>query len=835
MKKNSQYQCSFDQIVYKRYIDRSLELYGTIEYDQDFDFEIYINNVYVGFDCHKELIPDTSATKFSILIPLSDDPIKVKVILKTDTLMTPVLELHEKDIRKATIEEGIHAQIDEYINNGQAQVTGYAFSTNKKDLTITLLNENNEKVNHQVRYVPRSDLVEKHIIDKDQWNCGFYLTFEGKKNHKYQLIFSDGKTQKEIVLDHEKKESKALKLFKVDNMKRIYKYIQTYGIGRPFEYIQKRGLKAAIHKFFKSEDYVNYDAWIKEHAPSEEELAKQREHQFEKQPKISLIVACYNTPLNYLKEMIESVENQTYTNYELCIADGSSDHEVEDYLKQYYGDHDSIKYTYLNGNRGISENMNAAMALATGDYIGFFDHDDLLTPDALYEMVKVINEHEDAFFIYSDEDKTDEHSSSYFTPNFKPDFNLDLLLSVNYICHFLVVSQSLIQKVGLLNKDFDGAQDYDFVLRCVDELKEQGIYHIPKILYHWRFHKESTAGNPKSKTWAFEAGQRAIEDYYKRNSIEATVEFGPALGLYRTHYAIQGQPLISIIIPNKDHKEDLQRCVDSILKRSTYKNYEIIIVENNSTEKSTFDYYQELEKHDSIQVVTWKDEFNYSAINNFGRKYAKGDYLLFLNNDTEVISEHWLEEMLGLCQRKDVGAVGAQLIYPDHTIQHGGAILGVEGVAGHVFLNYPENELGYNGYLQIVRDYSAVTAACMMVKASVFDEVNGFTEALKVAFNDIDLCLKIDSKKYRIVYTPYAKLTHYESKSRGEDTDGAKLERFNSEVDTMLKKWGNVIRAGDPCYNPNLSLIINNEFHLKTRDDENDWDWIFRQHGIEKE
>ena len=488
----------------------------------------------------------------------------------------------------------------------------------------------------------------------------------------------------------------------------------------------------------------------------------------------------------------------------------------EKYVKDHYAQDDKIRFVRLQENYGISGNMNAAMDIATGDFIALYDHDDTLTLDALYENVRVLNENSNIEFIYSDEDKMDSEGERFFEPHFKPDFNYDLLCSTNYICHFLVVKKSLIDQVGKLRKEFDGAQDFDFVLRLSDACGPEKIHHIPKVLYHWRFHQNSTAANPESKMYAFEAGKKAVQAFYDAKGIHATVEHGASLGIYRTKYILDSHPKVSIIIPNKDHVDDLSRCINSIEAKSTYDNYEYIIVENNSTEQSTFDYYKELEsKNSKVKVVTWKNEFNYSAINNFGTKYASGDYYLLLNNDTEVITPEFIEELLGYCMRKDVGAVGARLYYPDDTIQHAGVIVGLQGIAGHAFVGLERDNPGYFARPMTQQDYSAVTAACMMVDKNIYEEVGGLNEQLKVAFNDIDFCLKIREKGYKIVYNPYCELYHYESKSRGEENTFDKVDRFNGEINYFEKRWHDILANGDPYYNPNLTYK-KNDFSLTT-------------------
>lgn len=549
---------------------------------------------------------------------------------------------------------------------------------------------------------------------------------------------------------------------------------------------------------------ISYKDWLKKNQVTKKELDEQRIHTFEYNPLISLVIPLYETDHRFFCQLIASVLNQTYQNFEICFADGSATDELKSVIEKNYPGEKRIKYKKLEKNLMISGNTNAAVEMAEGEFIAFADHDDLLTLDAFYEVVKALNEDRDVEFVYSDEDKTNFENKKYFEPHFKPDFSIDLLRSVNYICHLVVVKKSLADEIGYLRDEFNGAQDYDFVLRACEKAKK--IYHVPKVLYHWRSHEKSTAGNPESKLYAFEAGKRAIEAHYERVGIEAGVELTPNLGLYRSRFSIKGAPLVSIVIPNKDHIEDLDKCLQSIFTKSTYKNYEVIIVENNSEWPETFEYYRKLETNDRCRVIYWDKEFNYSAINNFGAKEAKGEYLLLLNNDTEIITPEWLEEMLGYCQREDVGAVGARLYYPDDTIQHAGVILGFGGIAGHAAIGQDRYELGYMARALTPQDVSIVTAACMMVDKKVFDEVGGLDERLRVAFNDVDFCMKIREKDYLVVYNPYAELYHYESKSRGQEDTPEKVARFAGEIDIFKSKWEAELKKGDPYYNPNLSL-----------------------------
>ncbi|MGL4774337.1 MAG: glycosyltransferase family 2 protein, partial [Clostridium sp.] len=557
-------------------------------------------------------------------------------------------------------------------------------------------------------------------------------------------------------------------------------------------------------------DTVNYDEWFKKNKVTEETLQLQREHVFEYTPKISIVVPTYNTKKEFLIEMIESVRNQSYSNWELCIADGASTlQETLETLKEYESD-ERIKIKYLDKNLMISGNTNHALELVTGEYIGLFDHDDLLTEDALYEVVKVLNENRDADFIYSDEDKVDETGSEYFDPHFKPDWSPDTLTSYNYITHFTVFAKKLLNECGNFNSEFDGSQDYDMFLRLTE--KANNIVHIPKILYHWRVHKNSTAGGIGQKKYAIDAAKKALKNHLNRMGYEGKIKDGLFAGSYKTEYSIIGNPKVSIVIPNKDQVDTLKKCINSILKRSTYKNYEIIIAENNSEEEKTFKYYKELESKNNIKVVVWDSGFNYSAINNFAVKQSSGEYIILLNNDIEIISNKWIEEMLMHAQRKDVGIVGAKLYYEDDTIQHAGVILGIGGVAGHSHKYFHRAEDGHVGRLKVIQNLSAVTAACLMVRRDVYDEVEGLDEEFKVAFNDVDFCMKVRTRNYNVIFTPYAEMYHYESKSRGSEDTPEKIKRFNGEIARFEEKWGLWIR--DPYYNENLTLE-REDFSLK--------------------
>ena len=539
---------------------------------------------------------------------------------------------------------------------------------------------------------------------------------------------------------------------------------------------------------------------------TEEELAAQRDQVFPKKITFSIVVPLYNTPPKFLHEMIRSVIDQTYGDWELCMADGSDgDHcDVERICSGYVKKDHRIKYRKLEKNLGISGNTNACLEMATGDYIGLFDHDDLLHPAALHEVMKAVCE-QDADFIYTDENTFHNDPRDAFCPHFKPDFAPDTLRSYNYICHFTVFSRQLLK--GLpegFRSDFDGSQDYDLILRLTE--KAQHIVHIPKILYYWRGHSGSVASDISAKPYTLAAAKRALSEHLARVGLSGEVMDSVVPSTYQIKYKLLSTPLISILIPNKDHIDDLKKCISSIEEKTTYPFWEIIIIENNSVEEETFRFYESIQQKKNIYVVHWKSTFNYSAINNFGAEFAKGEHFILLNNDVEVISPDWIEQMLMFSQRHDVGAVGCMLYYPDDTIQHAGVILGIGGVGGHAHKYFHRGDYGYMSRLTIAQNYSAVTAACMMIPRHVWNEVGGLDESFAVAFNDVDLCMRIRKAGYLIVWTPYAELYHYESKSRGLEDTPEKKKRFEGEVCHFQECWAKELAAGDPYYNPNLTL-----------------------------
>ena len=591
------------------------------------------------------------------------------------------------------------------------------------------------------------------------------------------------------------------------NIKNLAKRLTLYNLKKGVLYLKRYGVRDFLVRLSErfADGETDYNKWFRSHELTAEERERQSRREWKQPPLISVVVPVYRTPEVFLRQMIESVRAQTYTKWELCLTDGSgSDTEPQRIIKEYQEKDERIRYKRLEKNEGIAGNTNAAFAMAVGDYIALFDHDDLLTEDALYEVAKAIGSQGKPDLIYTDEDKVTADLKEYFQPHFKPDFNLDLLRSNNYICHFLVVKKTLLDQAGGQNSEYDGAQDYDFIFRCAE--KAGMIVHIPKVLYHWRIHQASTADNPLGKDYALEAGKNAIEAHLKRCGQPAQVMMMKDRGFYRVKYQVQGEPLVSIIIPNKDESETLKRCLDSIKNFTTYKNYEIIIVENNSTDEKTFEYYRSIDGKDGIRVIRWKQGFNYSAINNFGAAAAKGQYLLLLNNDITVITPDWIEELLGHCQRKEVGIVGARLYFPDDTIQHAGIVIGIGGSAGSLFVGMKRERTGYMHKAILQQDLSAVTAACMMVKREAFDKINGLDENMSVAFNDVDFCLRVREAGYLVVYNPHVEMYHFESKTRGYEDTEEKKQRFDREREYLCTRWEKLLTDGDPYYNKNLSL-----------------------------
>ena len=555
---------------------------------------------------------------------------------------------------------------------------------------------------------------------------------------------------------------------------------------------------------------INYDDWVKRYdtlsvadiEPMKLKLAAQK-----LQPLISIVMPTYNPKIEWLIEAIESVQAQIYPHWELCIADDcSSDPRVQETLQAMAQKDKRIKVVTREKNGHISAASNSALELAQGEWIALMDHDDLLPIHALYCVAQTIHQHPDAQMIYSDEDKINEQGTR-LDPYFKPDWNIDLFYSHNMFSHLGVYRKTLIDHVGGFRLGFEGAQDYDLALRCIEQIDHQHIHHIPRMLYHWRVHAQSTAQSSEAKPYAAIAGQKALNEHFQRTQLNAQcllLDFG----MYRTQYALPERlPLVSLIIPTKNAQKLVMQCVESILEKTTYPNYEIIIVDNASDDAQAIAYFKQLaNEHSNIRVIRDDRPFNYSQLNNNAVQYTNGELIGLINNDIEVISPDWLGEMVSIALQKNVGAVGAKLYYPNNTIQHAGVVIGLGGVANHVFKHAYRDSLGYFGRAKLISSYSAVTAACLIIKKSIFTEVGGLDEEnLKVAFNDVDFCLKVRSAGYRNVWTSFAELYHHESVSRGADDIPEKRQRFEQEVAHMRKKW-QTDKFEDPAYSPNLTL-----------------------------
>ena len=600
--------------------------------------------------------------------------------------------------------------------------------------------------------------------------------------------------------------------------KNFWERVRRYGsIKGVIRKIKSKQIERSAYKYHGTESFLTGEA-----------LQKAKERKFRKDHVFSFLIPLYNTPEKFLRELIDSVEAQIYGGWELCFADGSDEEHgyVADIVAEYAAHEGGqrIKYRKLDHNGGISENTNACFDLATGDYYALMDHDDLLHPSALYEFMKVL-EVKDAWFIYSDEATFQGDSvNNMVTLHFKPDFAIDNLRANNYICHLSAFKRELVEKAGKFRSEYDGSQDHDLILRLTHEAKiyPDGIVHVPHILYYWRSHAGSTAADINAKTYAIEAARRAVASSLEQDGMEG-FEIDPSRAfatIFRLKYKLLATHMVSIIIPNKDHEEDLRRCVDSIMVRTAYDNYEIIIVENGSTTQEIRDYYEELKEAPIVKIIEVKqDEFNFSELINKGVEASSGDYVLMLNNDTEVLTRTWIEEMMMYGQREDVGAVGCKLFYPDLTVQHAGIVigLGAHRTAGHIHYKLTNTNLGYMGRLCYAQNFSAVTGACLLISRANFDACGGLDTDFAVALNDVDLCLKLRHMGKVNVFTPFAELYHYESASRGSDVNGESGERaarYEKEAEAFRQKWAEDLAAGDPYFNPNFSLDYSN-FTLK--------------------
>jgi glycosyltransferase involved in cell wall biosynthesis len=571
--------------------------------------------------------------------------------------------------------------------------------------------------------------------------------------------------------------------------------------------LQTEGMRGISHRLFRSHR-VDYTRWVREYDTIDKKKREQISAVIKSMPfmpKISVILPVYNPPLDMLNMAIQSVRNQLYPNWELCIADDASKtKEVIELLKRHSSEDSRIKLTMRSENGHISQSSNSALELATGEFVALFDHDDLLPEHALFWVADAIIKYPEAGIIYSDEDKIDLKGNRQ-APYFKTDWNPDLFLSQNLISHLGVYRTSLLREIGGFRTGLEGSQDYDLALRCIERIKPEQIIHIPRVLYHWRIHSASTASSTAAKPYTIISGERALNEHLKRCNIAGRAEH--AGHGYRIHYDLPlNPPLVSLIIPTRNGLSFLRQCIESILTKTTYPNYEILVIDNGSDDPEIMAYFANIAKHPNLRVIRDDQPFNYSAINNDAVKRAHGTILGLINNDIEVISPNWLSEMVSLALQPGAGAIGAKLLYPNNTVQHAGVIMGIGGVADHTHKHFPRDNYGYCGRASLISNYSAVTGACLIVKKSIYNEVNGLNETdLKVAFNDVDFCLKIKEAGYRNIWTPYAELYHHESVSRGRENTATKKNRYLQEMLYMKHRWNQILLA-DPAYSPNLTI-----------------------------
>ena len=696
---------------------------------------------------------------------------------------------------------GIKRQSITGIKNPLLTIEG---TCSKKNVSFIVL-EDGEEVEHTLFNVAEKDgfgikaplrvdskYIKVYAIDGDKR----LLIFNSKMNvfnrvaHRFEMFVSDAYSLLKAILVTLKKG--------IVYFWKEYHFLVPPKLWGKFakDYIHR--VKVRGVKYYREPNDINeYNDWINEYELYEEEV------ELRYKPLISVLIPVYNVSYTLLSRCIDSILNNTYPNFEICLVDDKSTNEdTLIALDEYEKKDPRVKVKHRTENGHISRTTNDALNMAKGEFVALVDNDDEITPNALYEVVKALNEDKNLDFIYSDEDKLNENGRRCY-PNFKPDFSPDTLLSSNYICHLAVIRKSLVEKVGGFEVGLEGAQDHDLFLKCSEQTDK--IHHIPKILYHWRIIPGSTADKIDNKSYALETGKKVVENALKRRGIDADVKIDEPSIHYIVEYKIKKEPLVSIIIPTKDYADVTRKCLESVFKKTTYKNFEVILMNNNSEKEETFKLFEEYKKkYDNFKVIDANYEFNYSRINNEAVKKSKGEYICLLNNDTEILTPEWLTVMVSYAMQDHIGCVGPKLLYPDDTVQHGGVIVGLGGVASHAYIGTPRNDIGDFGRLRVPYNYAAVTAACLVVKKSKYLEVKGLEESLKVAYNDIDFNLKLLDKGYYNVFTPQVELHHYESKSRGYDTTPEKFDRYKKEEDYMYEKWDKYIK-NDPFYNPNYT------------------------------
>lgn len=727
---------------------------------------------------------------------------KLRIFERDGANLKEAYAIETKKIEK--LKDKIPMSVDEFVLDDRGiSVSGWCIA--REDYSVCLKDASGAAISGKIMDRRRTDVEQAYPECKKEWIQGYLFTSKERIKGKVTVeVCCDG--AKESV-QHSFRQALPMKIGKSIKEQgwKIKVYYQQFGL--------KQTVRRAIEKL-GGKEVRTYEAFRRRYFPDKKELNRQRKEQFVYEPLFSIVVPLYKTPLPYLEDLIRSIQAQTYGKWELYLSDGSGkESSLKEVLRNYARKEKRIHIIENDCRLNISDNTNRALEQADGDYVVFVDHDDTLAPDALYECVKVLNCEPDAEVIYTDSDKLSENGKRYSEPCFKPDFNLDLLRCQNYICHLTVIQKRFLDKVGYLNPNYSGVQDYDHILRCVERTNR--IVHIPKILYHWRMCPGSVAVDTDNKPYTYELFQKILREHYERMGIQAEVK-AVFPGVVRTVYQLPCEPLVSVIIANKDHREDLMRCVESLEQESEYKNLEILIVENNSVSEEIFAYYDQVQRqYDNVRVLRYEKEFNYADIQNYAAVRAKGDYLLLLNNDTWLERPESIREMLGYCMRDEVGIVGAKLLYPDDTIQHAGVIVGLGGVADHAFTGMDKDEPGYCCRALCAQEYSAVTAACLMVKKSVYNAVGGMDVELKVAFNDVDFCLRVKEAGHKIIYNPFAVWYHDESKTRGAEDTPEKIERFRGEIEYFQRRWADFLYKGDPAYNPNLALD-RHDFALKS-------------------
>ena len=689
-------------------------------------------------------------------------------------------------------------------NNNSIVISGWALDEETK--TVPSIHVEGFDGIVQISYVYRGDVNALHKLASNV-SAGFQIELDGNQsqNDVIQLVFEGNNhtTKKEVNLNQKfplvpGTEGKWLKRWQ--------------RVRRGLGYIRRNGLISTYRRLKMDQapgkSVQDYQVWISKNENWDVEAIQKEIQNFKYQPKISILMPVYNVEQNWLEKCIQSVQNQFYTNWELCMADDcSTDESVRPTLERYAQSDERIKVVFRSENGHISRATNSALEIATGEFVALLDNDDELAPIAFYEVVKALNENPELDLIYSDEDKIDMQGNR-FDPAFKPDWSPDLLLGTNYISHLGVYRRSIMNEIGGFRPGFEGSQDYDLVLRFTEKTTAQRIHHIPKVLYYWRILPTSTAADQSTKGYAFEAGLKAVQEALVRRGIKGTAHHAAGNGLYDVEYEVLSTDLVSIIIPTRDGYDDMLRCLNSIVAKTSYPNYEIIVADNGSTDERMEKLYAKFKGQlgERFRVESIDIPFNYSRINNLAAQKAKGKYLLFLNNDTEVITPGWITKMVSFAQFERIGMVGAKLYYPNQTIQHAGVIVGLGGAAGHCHHTYPKGDFGYFGKLEINVNYLAVTAACCMIRKADFEQLGGFEEKLTVAFNDVDLCLREYEAGHDNVWLHGVELYHYESQSRGYENTPEKQERFNNETKFMESRWTKYIE-NDPFYNPNLSRV----------------------------